>query len=74
MTTREQVITKVQSSVSAKRVLDEIVVAGGYQAIGFHDGFVIYSKRRNEITEQVFVRKLGDKEFEVVRKTIPGGD
>jgi len=67
----EQVVTKVQSSVSAKRVLDEIVVAGGYKATGFHDGFVIYSKNKNEGTEQVFVRKIGDKEFEVVRKTIP---
>lgn len=72
--TKEKVITKVQSSVRAKRVLDEIVVAGGYQAIGFHDGFVIYEKNKDGITEQIFVRKIGDKEFEVVRKTIPGGD
>ena len=70
--TQEQVIYKAYNSVRANKILVEIVVAGGYQAAGFHDGFVVYSKNRGGITEELFVRKIGDKNFEVVRKTIGG--
>ncbi|MBA7631409.1 hypothetical protein ES703_38940 [subsurface metagenome] len=71
---KEQAILKVQNSVSAKRVLDEIAVAGGYQPTGFRDGFVVYSKNKDGVTEELFVKKIGDKNFEVVRKTIKEGN
>lgn len=73
MTTQEQVITKAQSSVSADKILDEIVVAGGYQAIGFRAGFLVYSKVEDEVIEELFVRKVGDKDFQVVKRTIKEG-
>ena len=73
MIIQEHVIHKAQNSVSAKKILDEIVVAGGHQATELRYGFVVYSKSRNRIIEQVFVRKIGDNDFQVVKRTMKEG-
>ena len=71
----ERVVSKVTSSSRAKRILDEIAVAGRYQAVGFSDGFVIYSKISDELTTEVTARKIGERVFEVIRRIIAkGGD
>ena len=68
--TKEQAIIKAQNSARAKKILDEIAVAGGYQATGLRNGFVVYSKNEDGVIEELFVRKIGDKEFAVVKRTI----
>lgn len=70
MIMQELAITKVQDSGSAIMILDEIVVAGGHQPTELRDGFVVYSKNKGGVTEELFVRKIGDEEFQVVRRTI----
>lgn len=70
MIMQELAITKVQDSGSAIMILDEIVVVGGHQPTELRDGFVVYSKNKGGVTEELFVRKIGDEEFQVVRRTI----
>lgn len=69
----EQEIGKVQSAVGAKRILEEIAVAGGYIAAGFSDGFVVYSKTKNDITEEINARKFGERDFRIMKKVVSKG-
>ena len=63
----KQIIAKVQSSYRAKRILDEIAVAGEYVAAGFNGEFVIYSKKRNGVIEEITIEEYSDKQFQIVK-------
>jgi len=64
----EQIVSKVTSLSSARKVLDEIAVAGGYRATGFDRGFIIYSKDRDDrLREEICIGKLKEREF-VIKK------
>ena len=65
----EQEIGKVVSAVGARRLLDEIAVAGGYMAIGFNEGFIVYSKNKDGVIEEVTASKRKEREF-VIKKII----
>ena len=69
----EEILTKVQSQRRAKRILEEIAVAGKYRAVNHIGGFVIYSRDRNGLTEEVTARRVNEKEFNIV-KTIISSD
>ena len=66
----KETISKVQSSSRARRILEEIAVAGNYKAVNFSGLFVVYSKNKDGLTEEVTAKKLGDREFEVTKKTV----
>lgn len=68
-----EVISKVTSASSAKRILDEIAVAGSYIASGFSDGFVVYSREKDELREEITASKQGDRSFVITRTTITSG-
>ena len=65
----ETIISKAQSAVSAKRILEEIAVAGSYIASGFSDGFIIFSKSKDSLVEEITVEKIKEREF-VIKKTV----
>ena len=67
-----ETITKVQSSTRAKRILDEIAVAGNYRASSFNDSFIVYSRCRDSLIEEVSVEKVKDREFRVFKKIMKG--
>ena len=64
-----EIISKVTSASSAKRILDEIAVAGNYIASGISDGFVIYSRIADDFTEEITARKQGDRTFVITKTT-----
>ena len=65
----EDTISKVVSALRAKRILDEIAVAGNYQAIGFNGDFVIYSKCKDNLIEEITAEKLKEREFIIKKVT-----
>ena len=73
MNENEQEIGKVQSAVGAKRILEEIAVAGGYIAAGFSDGFVIYSIEKDETIEEITAKKFGERDFRIMKKIVSKG-
>jgi len=70
LSSMKEVISKVQSSTRARRILEEIAVAGKYKAIEFRGSFVVYSRNKDGLIEEVTAKKIGDREFEVVKRTI----
>ena len=72
MPSYEEEITRMQSKVRARRTLDEIGASGKYTAISSQDVFVVYGKVNEQFSnlyEKVFVRKLGERSYAVIRST-----
>jgi len=65
----EEIISRVQSAKKAKRIMDEIAVAGEYKAISIYQGFVHYVRELDGLTEEITARETGDRAFEVVKIT-----
>ena len=63
----EEVISRVQSSSQARRIQDEIAMAGGYAVTHLGDDGVTYSKTANNIIMDIFIRNVKSKVFEVVK-------
>ena len=63
----EEEVTRVGSKVKAKRVLDEIAVAGNYFASSFEGGFVVYTRKKDGVTEEITGEQLTDRDF-VIKK------
>jgi len=66
----EETISKVSSAIRARRILDMIAVNGKYKATGFSGKFIVYSKNRDGITEEITAEKLSEREFRVFKKVI----
>ena len=64
----EEVLGRLTSFTRARRFQDEIAWNGGYVAAGYTGLSVIYSRRTDGLVEEVTVRKMGDRKFEVVKK------
>lgn len=70
----EKSISFVQSAKRAKQTLEEIAVAGKYRAVGFSDGFVLYSKSLTGLIEEITIRKINQRRFEVYKKVVSVGE
>jgi len=71
----EQTISKVVSAYRARKVLEEIAVAGKYTIIGFNEDFPIYSIDKDGITEEITASKLGEREYRIIKRIMSkGGD
>lgn len=75
------VITKTQSIKRAKQIIEEIAVAGGYEANRFNGEFVVYAKQQGNtnmqdmpVVEEITATKIGDKEYEVTRTIVSSSD
>lgn len=65
----EQIITTFPTKTAARRVLEELAIAGSYNITSFNDVAAIYSKDDN--TAKLFMRKEGDQKYAIVKETIP---
>jgi len=61
---------KVSSARMANRLLDEIAIKGGFHAESFEGDFIIYSKDKNGIREEVTARKKSDRVYIILQKFI----
>ena len=64
----EETISKVNSATRAIRVLSEIAVAGKYRAYSFDKGFIIYSKEKDGLREEVTAEKIADREYRIYKR------
>ena len=65
----EEELAKVSSAIRLRRILEEIAVAGNYTAISFHRGFVVYSKKIDNLREEVTGEKVANREFRIYKTT-----
>ena len=66
----EQELGKVSSAIMANRLLDEIAIKGGFHAESFEDDFIVYSKDRDGIREEMTVKKKSDRAYIILQKLI----
>ena len=65
-----ETIGRVSSGKRAKRILEEIAVTGKYRATNFKNNFVVYTRSKDGLTEEITAEKLGERDFIVIKKTI----
>ncbi len=59
------IVASVTSAARARRVLDEIAVAGGYSAVASDGDFVVYRDNKGlEIT----VTKIAERRYDVIKR------
>ena len=66
----EQELGKVVSARIANRMLDELAIQGGFEAASFEAGFIVYSKNRDGIREELTAKKQSDRQFIIVQRYI----
>ena len=64
----KSIIATVNSIAKARRVVDEIIVKGRFTATAFHDGFVIYTRIKDNETEELYVNRKSAHLLEVVKE------
>ena len=66
-------IGMTQSAKRAKRIMEEVAVAGGYSPTSINGGFVVYERKTGTTIESVTATKQGEKKFLVTRsvKEVP---
>jgi len=67
----ESVMKKIgnaTSVIAAKRLQEEFAVAGKYTASAFDSGFVVYSRTRNNLKEEVICRKIGIRSYHILKR------
>ena len=66
-------IAKVSSARRARRILEEVAIAGHYYASSWERNFTIYARERDDIIEEIAAEKLADRDYVVRRKLISKG-
>lgn len=66
----EEQVGIVTSRVRANRILEEIAVAGHYQAKAYEEGFVIYGRDSNGSREEVTAKRINERSYRIIRRTI----
>ena len=66
----EQELGKVSSAVMANRMLDELAIQGGFKADSFEDGFIVYSKDKDGIREEMSARRKSERVYIIIQKFI----
>jgi len=64
----EKKVGNATSVIGAKRLQEEMAVMGKYTASAFSDGFVVYSRIRNNIREEVLCRKAGVRMYHILKR------
>ena len=71
----EKELAKVSSARMATKVLTKIAYEGGFKMDSIEGEFIVYSKDKNGIREEVSARKKTDRVYVIVQKFISkGGD
>ena len=66
----EQELGKVSSARMANRLLDEIAVKGEFHADSFEGDFIVYSKDKDGMREELTVKKESDRVYVILRKLV----
>lgn len=66
----EQELGKVSSAIMANRLLDEIAVKGGFHAEAFEGDFIVYSRDKDGIREEMTVKKKSDRVYVILQKLV----
>ena len=66
----EETIAQVDSAVKVNRILQEIAVAGHYKALTFEDGFVVYARDKGNNREELAVKKLSKRNYQVLKRVV----
>ena len=66
----EQELGKVSSARMANRLLDEIAVKGEFHADSFDGDFIVYSKDKDGMREELTVKKESDRVYVILRKLV----
>lgn len=64
----EKKVGTATSVKAAKTMQEEMAVTGKYTASSFEDGFVVYSRVRNNIREEVLCHKTGHRSYQVLKR------
>ena len=70
LSSAEEIIVKTQSALSARRVQDEIAIAGRYFASHFQYGSLVYSKSENGLRYELSLMHVKDKDYIVIRTVV----
>ena len=71
----EETIAKTHSIKVVKRMLEEIAVGGSYQAVARNEGFVVYERKIDGLTETITASKTGARKFAIVKQfAVEGGE
>ena len=66
----EQELGKVSSARMANRLLGEIAVKGGFHAGSFDGDFIVYSRDKDGIREELTVEKKSERVYIILRKLV----
>ena len=66
----EQELGRFSSSRMVNRILDEIAIKGEFQADSFEEGFIVYSKEKDGIREELTARKLLSRVYVIIKRMI----
>lgn len=69
----EETICRVDSAVRARRIMEEIAVAGGYWASSLVSGFVVYKREQGGLTIEITAEKMSDRKYKVYKRLISKG-
>jgi len=68
MSDEAEIIATQYSESSARRLLDEIVSTGGYQAVDLVNGFTIYQRNKDGAIDEITIEKIGERKFTVTKR------
>lgn len=64
----EEIISTEVSGKRATRIIKEIAEAGEYKVVDGSPDFPTYSKDIDELITEITVRKIGEREYEVIKR------
>lgn len=67
--TKKQVIGWADSAIKARRMLDQIAIAGGYKVTGAAGNFPIYSRQVDGVNDEISIEKTKKRRFDVIKLT-----
>lgn len=64
----EKKLANATSMRMAKTLQEEIAVSGKYTASSFDSGFIVFSRVRNNLKEEVICKKTGNRSYQIVKR------
>jgi len=64
----QEEITSLGSRLGAKELLDHMAVDGGYSAGAYENGFIVFSREKDSITEEITIVRHGLRDYRIVKR------
>jgi len=64
----EEEICKLTSAKQVRRTLEELAMTGDYRVDHYENDFVVYTRERDGIKEELTGKKLGDRNYQVIKR------